>query len=239
MDSESHITELLAAYALNILDATEAAQVAAHLADCTHCQEELVAYQEVTGLLALAAPAVTPPPSAKQQLMLQIGETEKSTRTAVTTPKPPWWKNWRNGFTKRPIWQPVLVVVMLLLLISNFQLRQRLVDANRPARFGTVTLSDTESNTAATGLIIVSADDQHGTLIVQDLPTLPEDKAYQIWLIKEEQPASGAVFNVDEDGYRAVWLKSPEPLGSYTDFAITIEPAEGSPTPTGEEVLSN
>ena len=73
MNTENHITEQLAAFALNILDASEAAQVEAHLANCAVCQEELQAYQEVTGLLALALPTVTPPPSLKAQLLVEAG----------------------------------------------------------------------------------------------------------------------------------------------------------------------
>jgi anti-sigma-K factor RskA len=251
MDSETHVTEMLAAYALNILDATEASHIEAHLAGCLSCQQELTTYQELIGLLALAAPAVTPPPSAKRQLMAQIeiGELGESVKTASTPSRgqavtvlkveAPWWQNWRNWFTKRPIWQPVFVIAMFLLFISNFQLRQRLDDANHPARFGTVTLSSTEVSQTATGLVIISEDGEHGTLIVQDLPTLDESETYQIWLIKNSQPTAGAIFNVDETGYRAVWLKSPEPLANYNNFAITIEPAEGSANPTGEKVLSN
>lgn len=238
MDSKNHVTEILAAYALNILDATEAAHVEAHLAVCTHCQEELAAYQEVTGLLAFAAPVVTPSPAAKQRLLLEI-ENSGETAAAPPTQQDSKWHLWRNWFEKRPIWQPVLVLLILLLFISNFQLRQKLVDASHPATFGTVTLSGTEISTAATGLIIVSADGQHGTLIVQDLPILQENETYQAWLIKEGQTTSGAVFNVNEDGYRAVWLQSSDPLASYNSFAVTIEPAEGSPAPTGEKVLSN
>lgn len=244
MKPETHVTDQIPAYALNILDAAEAAQVEAHLATCAACQEELQAQQEVVGLLSLVVPTVTPSPALKTRLMQEIGG--NLAETAVASPRiaPPktqssWWTNWRTWFQKRPLWQPVLVLVLLFLLISNFQLRQRLEDANRPAGFGTVTLSGTEQTSAATGIIIISADGLHGTLVVQDLPQLPDTEAYQLWLIKEGQRTSGGIFNVDETGYRAIWLNSDDPLASYKDFDITLEPANGSEAPTGSSILHN
>ena len=242
MNQEEHVTDQIAAYALNILEADEAAQVAAHLATCTSCQAELSDYQEVSGLLALAAPEVTPSPSLKQQLMQEIAQPQDKPETAVPprqTSSAGWLEKMRGWFQKRPLWQPALALGLIVLLISNFQLRQRLDEVSRPAGFGTVTLIGEEINPIATGIIIISADGEHGTLVVQDLPMLPDTEEYQLWLVKDGQRASGAVFNVDEDGYRAVWLQSDDPLASYERFGITIEPAGGSPGPTGEKVLGN
>lgn len=241
MEPETHVTDQIAAYALNILDTAEAAQVGTHLADCASCQQELTAYEEVTGLLALTIPNVTPSPTLKAKLLVEISEKQARHKTAVPPKKTQnsTLSNWRNWFQKRPFWQPVLVVALLLLLISNFQLRQRLDEASTPANFGTVTLSGTEAGTHATGIIIISADGEHGTLVVQNLPQLPENEAYQLWLIKDGQRTSGGLFNVDEDGYRALWVGSTDPLDSYQKFGVTIEPAEGSPGPTGDKVLGN
>jgi anti-sigma-K factor RskA len=240
MKPETHVTDQISAYALHILEASEAAQVEAHIATCAACQQELQAQQAVVGLLALAAPTVTPSPTLKTRLMQEIeGELAETAVAAPQIPAPKSQTNWREWFQKRPLWQPVLVLALLFLLISNFQLRQRLNEAERPAGFGTVTLSGTGPDTDATGIIIISADGLHGTLVVQDLPVLPETEAYQLWLIKDGQRTIGGTFNVDEDGYRAIWLNSDDPLASYEDFDITQEPAGGSEHPTGTTILHN
>jgi anti-sigma-K factor RskA len=233
MNSETHdhINDQLAAYALNILDTPEAAQIEAHLVACATCREELQAYQEVIDLLALTLPTAAPPPSLKGKLLQKIDAEQKGAQPAR------WWRNWHGWYAKRPFWQPVLAVLVILLLISNWQLRQQLNDATTPANFGTVTLTGTEVNT--TGILIISADGKHGTLVVQNLPQLPESEAYQLWLIKDGERTSGGLFNVDEDGYRAMWVGSPDPLDSYQNFGVTIEPAAGSPSPTGNKVLGN
>lgn len=248
MNSETHITDELAAYALNILDADEAAAVAAHLATCPVCRQELQTYQELVGLMATAVPSVAPPPTLKQQLMEDVRK-EKPVDTAVSSKRPPAsppaltktnrWSTLRDWFQQRPILQPVLLLLVAVLLVSNFQLRQRLAEADRPAGFGTVTLTSTEASEPGTGILIISADGMHGTLVVQDLPMLPETQTYQLWLIKDGHPTSGGVFNVNEDGYRAIWVGSVDPLASYTDFDLTLEPADGSAYPTGRTVLNN
>ena len=243
MKPESHVTDQMRAYALNIMAAAEAAEVEAHLTTCTICQTELQAYETLMGDLAMAVPQVTPPPNLKAQLLKEIydvAETAASPSASPAKPQSSWWSNWRIWLQKRPFWQPVLVVVVLaLLLISNFQLRQQLEDATRPANFGTVTLSGTEFSADATGIMIISADGQHGTLVVQNMPVLSETETYQLWLRKDDQRIDGGTFDVDEDGYRAHWVQAPEPLGSYETFGVTIEPAGGSPSPTGDKVLGN
>ncbi|MBK8903007.1 MAG: anti-sigma factor [Anaerolineaceae bacterium] len=251
MNIETHITDQLAAYALNILDADEAAEAAAHLESCPVCQQELQTYQELVGLMATAVPSVAPPLTLKQRLMHDIRQ-EKQVETVVPlqSPKPivpptsapaktRWWVTLRDWFQQRPILQPVLLLLVALLLVSNFQLRQRLAEADHPAGFGTVTLTSIAANDPGTGILIISADGMHGTLVVQELPVLPETQTYQLWLIKDGHPTSGGMFNVGEDGYHAIWVGSDDPLASYEDFALTIEPAEGSAYPTGSPVLNN
>jgi anti-sigma-K factor RskA len=60
-----------------------------------------------------------------------------------------------------------------------------------------------------------------------------------LWLIQDGQRTSGGVFSVSDEGYGSLWISSPEPLATYSAFGITIEPAGGSPGPTGDKVLGS
>jgi len=100
-----------------------------------------------------------------------------------------------------------------------------------------VTLLGTEIEPQASGLIVISRDGRHGTLVVDDLPALDETREYQLWLIRDGQRISGGVFSVSTDGYANQWIGAPEPLTAYSSFGVTIEPTGGSPGPTGEKVL--
>ena len=98
-------------------------------------------------------------------------------------------------------------------------------------------LAGSEVAPEASGIIYNSADGRNGTVIVDRLPQLGPDQQYQLWLIQHGQRTSGAVFSVDADGYRGLQIASPIPLQDYSAFGITIEPAGGSPSPTGQRVL--
>lgn len=73
--------------------------------------------------------------------------------------------------------------------------------------------------------------------MVDGLPKLDESQQYQLWLIKDGERTSGGVFSVTSSGYGWVYVRTPDPLASYQAAGITIEPAGGSPGPTGDKVL--
>jgi anti-sigma-K factor RskA len=74
-------------------------------------------------------------------------------------------------------------------------------------------------------------------VLVDELPPLDEQHEYQLWLVDNNHNTSGAVFNVDENGYRGVRIVAPESLLVYSAVRITLEPAGGRSSPTGEQVL--
>jgi anti-sigma-K factor RskA len=56
-------------------------------------------------------------------------------------------------------------------------------------------------------------------------------------LIQDGERTSGGVFSVKQGGYAAKVIYAPLPLADYSSFGVTIEPAGGSPSPTGDKVL--
>lgn len=243
MSTDSHVTELIPAYTLGCLDEEEARMVAHHLSGCAGCRAELASYQAVAGQLALALPEKQPPPELKQRLMARVQSS--STKTAGTDSSPsPWQKIMAaiQNILALPLWRPVALLFIVGLLISNtllwWQLNQRAATA--PGNFGAVPLYSPDATLEASGIVIISADGQHGTLVVQDLPVLDETRQYQLWLLRDGERTNGGAFTVGEDGYASKWVGGlPWPLGDYTAFAITIEPAGSEPTqPGGRQVLT-
>jgi anti-sigma-K factor RskA len=155
--------------------------------------------------------------------------------------------SWRAQLTKllqhnAPAWGLAGLVLIVALLISNLWLWGQLgrtQGAPGPSILRTINLIGTETAPQATGLLVVSVDGEHGTLVVDGLAPLSEEQQYQLWLIQDGQRSSGGVFSVSEEGYGSLWISSPEPLSSYSSFGITIEPAGGSPGPTGDKVLGS
>jgi anti-sigma-K factor RskA len=238
MSTDPHVIELLPAYALDCLDEEELVRVSEHLAVCAECRAELRSYQAVTDQLALAVPQAAPPTRLKRQLMDRI---QPSHPTPFSQPWPSWWQRW-TSFMQRttPVWGLASLFLILVLAVGNLLLWQRVNQAETTTRaqaMREVTLAGTQAAPGATGLIIVSLDGRYGTLVVDHLPPLDPERQYQLWLIRDGQRTSGAVFSVSRDGYGSVWISSPQPLSSYSAFGVTIEPAGGSPGPTGDKVL--
>lgn len=234
MTNMVHVIELLPAYSLGCLDETETIQVAEHLATCPECRAELAAYQAVTDRLVLGAREAVPPARLKQNIM--AGLQTPQTQPAVQS-RQGWWQRLAGSWRGAPAaWIAASLVLALLLAISNLWWWQR---ADEPTGLQTIALVGTEVAPDAVGTLVVSADGDHGTLVVDGLPVLDESQQYQLWLIRDGQRTSGGVFSVSEEGYGALWVSSPEPLSSYGAFGVTAEPAGGSPGPTGDKVLGN
>jgi len=104
-------------------------------------------------------------------------------------------------------------------------------------RMRAVPLTASEPNSRATGFVLISADGDSGALIVDGLPPLGESQQYQLWLIRDGQRTSGAVFSTDEKSYGGTRIRAPGSLLEYTAVDITVEPSGGSSNPTGAEVL--
>ncbi len=72
----------------------------------------------------------------------------------------------------------------------------------------------------------------HSALVsVSNLPALPADQTYQLWLIKGDALLPSVIFNTDASGRGRVIVMSDEALGSFGLAGITVEPAGGRPIP--------
>ncbi len=232
--TDGHITELIPAYALGALDAGEAAAVRLHLETCAACQAELAAYEAVVDALPLAAAESEPAPALKGRLMERV-QTSSKVETAVSPSWPQTIADALRHFLTGPRWQPALALAALIFLVGALFLWQQ---AGTPA-LEQVELTPTDAAPGAQGVIAIAANGRNATLTVADLPALPPEQQYQLWLIEDDQRISGAVFSVNENGWAEVAVDSERPLTEYGAFGITIEPAGGSPGPTGERVLGH
>jgi anti-sigma-K factor RskA len=57
-----------------------------------------------------------------------------------------------------------------------------------------------------------------------------------VWVIRNGQPASAAVLRPGAEGQQKVELE--QPLSGAQTVAVSVEPAGGSPSPTGPIVLA-
>jgi anti-sigma-K factor RskA len=90
----------------------------------------------------------------------------------------------------------------------------------------------------ARGRYMWSQEEGLGVLFLSNLPQLPEDSTYQLWVTREGgSPVSGGTFTPQDDGSARLIVRTSDLAGTLTGMAITVEPAGGSTTPTGDIVL--
>jgi anti-sigma-K factor RskA len=227
MNDNHEELDLLPAYALGSLDAEDSDRVRAHLARCRACREELAAYQEVTGRLALAVPEEEPPAWLETRIMDSLPSTGGR----------------RSLFEllglRRPLLAAFAVVLIVALGAGNIYLLTRPFQSKALVPgLVTVVLTGTGETPQAYGTIVIDRDDNRGVLAVRGLAPLEASRAYQLWVIKAGERRSGGVFTVTPDGYGSLQITVPAGFTGFTGFGISIEPAGGSASPTGARVMS-
>lgn len=228
---ENHPTESLPAYSLGCLERDDAEQVKTHLLHCVTCQSELKVFEEVSALLGYTASQIVPRKTLKKKLLALVGS-RKSYLWFETL-----FDRWPRLVPAISLAAIVLVVVLgstsAMFWLQKSDTKQLEKLAGKPLVF----MQGTESMPTAAGRLIAERMASTGLLLVTALRPLGESLQYQLWLIRDGQRTSGAVFSVDEHGMAAILVSSTQPLGSYDGFGITIEPYGGSPGPTGKKVL--
>lgn len=239
------IQPLLGSYALGAVEPEERKLVERHLTDCPDCQRALQEYYHVKRRILLSQPSREPP-----ERMRRFLEEE----TSQERPSSTWWERLGEGWA--PALRVALTAGMILLLVVNVGLFFQVRDLARTQKqyqkrfrasqttVALLTYYDAEvvelTGETAYGTFIYEPDRELGVLNVRGLQPLPEDETYQVWLIEEDQTReSGGLFGVDDPSYdyvsHVIW--SSKPLDSFKAIGVTIEPAGGSPGPTGPKVI--
>ena len=89
-----------------------------------------------------------------------------------------------------------------------------------------VILKGTESSPASLASVYWNENTREVYLTIQNLRELSNDQQFQLWAIADGKPVDAGVFSLAEG------LVKMKEIGEASAFAVTIEPAGGSPSPT-------
>lgn len=230
--THDEIRELLPAYAIGAVDPDERAQVEAHLATCRACRERLYDFEALAEDLLYAVPPAEVPPRVEARLRSKL-RAERGRRRRPT------FFRWRA--------LAVAAVIALFLGVNAYwvvqtrrleqQVQLQATALAALAEAPTLVLQGDTVAPQARGVLYMRPDAHVALLHIYNLPPLPPDKAYQVWLIHNGQRDSGALFQVRDQTEVVVLIQAPKPMAEYQAVGITIEPASGSPGPTGPRVL--
>ena len=233
----------LAAYALGTLDEDETRMLEEHLENCQSCQAELADYTAVSNGLLSALPPQTPHSRLRKQVEARLPGNKKTSGAGR------FWSLPRISFGQAGI-AVAFVFLLFLNLYSALQMRRlqgqqaeltQHIYAEQSAIAmlaypGTQKISIHEG---VAGSLLLNAETNTAVLFTWDLPELPEDQTYQIWLIDAQgNRVSGGLFETSpENEYTTVQVAASSPLDDFVALGVTIEPWGGSPGPTGPNVL--
>lgn len=241
--------ENLAAYALGALDADEIRALESHLETCQECQAELADYQSLTTGLLEAVPPKVPPPELRRKLIAQLPSNQNQTRTSSLR---------ADIFSRFSLGQVAATVIVLVLLglnifssvqIRDLQRQQTLLAerlSNEQTAIAMLAYPSTQALTVnpdvqnLAGSMLVDREKRIAVLVLWNLPPLEAGQTYQAWLIDADgNRVSGGLFTQDDENrYTTTTIWSPDPIGEYEGFGVTVEPEGGSEGPTGPRVLA-
>ena len=220
------IHELTAGYALDALDPAEREEYERHLDTCEQCQEELVAFLEVTGALAVAADGPAPSPALRERILADARAEQQNVVPLQSR---------RRHVPVLAVATAVAAAVAIGLGIYAISLNNDL-DSTKAAltaqENAAMVLADPAATTVAlqagSGRLVVAAEGD-AVLVLDDLAAAPAGKTYQAWVVEGKTPVSAGTF-ASAGGQVIVPIPQAVPDGAVV--AVTVEEAGGTSTPT-------
>jgi anti-sigma-K factor RskA len=220
MAEELH--DLVAPYALDVLEPGERELFERHLEECPDCRAQLAEFQATASALAYAE-SIEPPPALRERI-LEAARAENGAKV-LQFPK----RRWLFPATAVTAAAAAVVAIGVGLWAASLsgELDRREASVEAIELLGqdaqVVRLSNAEG-----GLLVTSAGE--AALVVCDLPAAPSDKTYEAWVIQGETPRPAGLFR-GGSGCSPVLLDRKVPAGSQV--AVTLEQRGGATQPTG------
>jgi anti-sigma-K factor RskA len=230
----SDIHTLSGAYALDAVDDIERVAFARHLLECPACAQEVAELTATAARLADVT-AIVPPARLRARVLDEIGRTRQ---VGPLIPRPeraaPAARRWRR------VGVAVAAAVVLLAVGGGALVQeQRVRDAQRQA----AQAAEIEAVLAAPDAVVQTAAGPDGkghvTLVTSQqrdesvavlggLESPGVDRTYQLWLLRDGQATDKGMLGTGSTGGTMLVAG----VRDEQQFAITREPAGGSPTPS-------
>jgi anti-sigma-K factor RskA len=231
--SRDELLALLPAYALGALDPDERAAVEAWLSADAEAQAILAEYQAVADRLYVLAPIRPAPSHLEADLRRRLAAGRAAPRRLSAE------RVWRRA----NVW--LAAAAVLLVVIGVTVLSRLLADHESPttdpgavyatlaaqadARRFAIEAGEEQANLR--GELIVTASGDRAVIRVEQLPALPADQTFQLWLLDTEGTLrSGGIFRAQGEATHII-VPLERPFSAYQRFGVSIEPAGGSPYP--------
>jgi anti-sigma-K factor RskA len=259
MNSMHDEQALAAAYVLGALAPGERRDFEAHAATCPVCLEEVRSLQRVTAALAHTVPQRTPRPELRTRVLSAIGA---APHAAVERQPRVDSRSWLP-LAAAVLLTAGMGIYAWSLQQRVSTLEVRLNEAERRASSAERDTLEARrvADTATSAMAVLAAPDltridlagqaiaprataralwsrNRGMVFTTaDLPAAPAGRVYQVWVVTAQAPVSAGLLTLDPSGRTTAVFSTPADIAPPVAVAVTLEPAGGVPTPTGERYL--
>lgn len=252
---------LSGAYALDALSPEEAAEFRRHLAGCQACRDEVRELRNAAALMG-AAEAEPPPAHLKSRVLAAADRTPQQPPRVGTPPatgsptldlpvpdrdggagdEPAGVPSLGERRARRSwtTWLAAAAAAVVVVGGAAVGIQAVQDDPADPALSAAATqvfeAEDARTATVETangGRLTVGVSPSRNEMAVdtRDLPALEEGQVYQLWAVHDDEMVSAGILTDIDDGAA---MGMP---GEDTTVAVTVEPAPGSETPTGDPIV--
>jgi anti-sigma-K factor RskA len=258
MSVHEQFADDLALYALGSLEGAEREALEKHLEECASCRREVELLRGDISLIALTTAGPKPPVRSRQRLMSAIANEPRLPSVVPAPASSGRQRSWWPGLGWVAALALALVCIGLMRQNSTLQRDAASLQVRFSDQAGKLQEADgvvaTLLDPEATKIELVATGNKpqpRGKAIYQrrnnnliffasNLPPLPAEKIYELWLFPAngDAPIAAGLFKPDARGSATV-VNPPLPQGvAAKNFAVTLEPESGShESPRGTPVI--
>jgi anti-sigma-K factor RskA len=256
--AQDELHESSGAYALGLLEGEERKAFEAHLGTCAECRAEVRAFERAARGLDLAVEQHDPPAALRARVLAHVAPASVAERSSTVSSRSGVLPYWLAAAA-------AIAAIAVGLHAANLRNRvEALEDELITARTEASALREDLEAARARGAItervtyVLAASDvkridlagqapapssagrafwspSNGIIFAANLPAAPQDRVYQLWVVKDTGPVSAGLLASDA-GALTIVTERIDPRGAQA-LAVTLEPAGGVPAPTGPMYL--
>ena len=226
--------DLKEAYALDALSEEERREVEDYLGTHPELRAEVDNLRSVANLLALAPQEYEPSPEHRRHLLNRISSSPVATPAADPSPhRAGLWRLFGPGGLAAAAALALITIGMFAWNASLQEENQTLQGELQGQR--TYALKGTGAAQEVRGEVVRLLDER-AVLVAEDLPSPPEGKTYEAWILREDVPEPAGLFEPNDTGAAAAPLEGS--IEGADAVAVTVEPSSGSSSPTSDPLMT-
>jgi anti-sigma-K factor RskA len=224
------VDELAAGYVLGAVTREQREEIDAHLETCADHSVLLREMRATVAVLPNAVPDQEPPSNLKARIMAAARADVEATRgVAEATPAPAEFSRKSYGWqVPVPFGAAVAAVALVIAGLLAWNVVLQFSQPEESEAF--VRYMGTEDIHAYVYYV-----EEVGVITASGMTPLSGERTYQAWGVIDGKAVSLGLLKVDDDGQGYVLLD--QHVTEKDPVFVTIEPAGGSPTPTGAKVV--